>query len=85
MGEPISPRTLSCAGREPRGRKSRRRHCGKAIEAQPSSGQITPSMRPRRVASQTDSKEEDMADMGPRKEAATLGEGVETLTYGKAS
>ncbi len=33
MGEPISPHTLSCAGREPRGRKSRRRHCGKAIEA----------------------------------------------------
>jgi hypothetical protein len=41
---------LSCLREEwakPRGRKSRRRHCGKAIEAQPSCGQIASSMRPR--------------------------------------
>src|SRR5579871_2462517 len=30
---------------QPRGRKSRRRHCGKAIEAPPSCGQIKPSRR----------------------------------------
>jgi hypothetical protein len=33
---------------KPRGRKSQHRHCGKAIEAQPSCGQIASSMRPRR-------------------------------------
>ena len=38
--QPGSPRLR---GGKPRGRKSRRRHCGKAIEALPSCGPITPS------------------------------------------
>jgi hypothetical protein len=47
----MTAQQLSCLREEwakPRGRKSRCRHCGKAIEAQPSCGQIAPSMRPRR-------------------------------------
>src|SRR5258708_34352194 len=43
MGEPGSPRAWEARGGEPGGRKAHRRHCGKAIGAQPSGRQIKPS------------------------------------------
>src|SRR5262249_28527519 len=50
------------AGGKPRGRKSRCRHCGKAIEALPSCGQIKPSRgRARRAPDSL--MGEDMANM----------------------
>jgi hypothetical protein len=65
-----SPRALFLArGCEPRGRKSRRRHCGKAIEA-------PAVLRPDRAIDETASvmgqaaSGEDVANMGPPQEAA---------------
>src|SRR5712671_2607022 len=74
------PRALGARSGEPRGRKSHRRHCGKAIEA------CRPVARSRhqeaaRVACQTASQGEDVADMGPRKRPGFMGEGTETLAY----
>src|SRR5262252_10850969 len=71
-------------GGKPRGRKSRRRHCGKAIEA------CRPVARSRhqeaaRVARGTAAQGEDMADMGPCKSPGFKGEGTETLAYRKAA
>src|SRR6266481_6277436 len=67
---------------QPRVRKSRRRRCGKAIEA------CRPVARSRhqeaaRVARQTALQGEDVADMGPCKRRGSTGEGMETLAYGK--
>ncbi len=69
---------------QPRGRKSRRRHCGKAIEA------CRPVARSRhqeaaRVAPRTACQGEDVAGMGPCKRPGSTGEGTETLAYGKAA
>src|SRR5262249_18078650 len=79
--QPGSPRLR---GGKPRGRKSRRRHCGKAIEA------CRPVARSRhqeaaRVARRTAAQGEDMADMGPCKSPGFKGEGTETLAYRKAA
>jgi hypothetical protein len=79
--QPGSPRLW---GGKPRGRKSRRRHCGKAIEA------CRPVARSRhqeaaRVARQTACEEEDVADMGPCKRPGFTGEGTETLANRKAA
>ncbi len=78
--QPGSPRLR---GGKPRGRKSRRRHCGKAIEA------CRPAARSSheeaaRVARETASQGEDVAGMGPRKRSGATDEGTETLAYGKA-
>jgi hypothetical protein len=83
MGEPGRfPRTLSCAGGEPRGRKSRRRRCGKAIEAQPSCGQIVPSMRPRQSRARRASGRSH-GGLGPHKRRRSQGEGGNPA-HGKA-
>src|SRR5260370_1606148 len=68
---------------QPRGRKSRRRHCGKAIEA------CRPVARSRheeaaRVACQTALQGEDVAGIGPCKRSSSTGEGIETLAYRRA-
>src|SRR5262252_10446207 len=78
---PGSPRLR---GGKPRGRKSRRRYCGKAIEA------CRPVARSRhqeaaRVACQTAFQGEDVAGMGPCKRPGFTGEGTETLAYGQAA
>src|SRR5712692_6908077 len=68
---------------QPRGRKSRRRHCGKAIEALPSCGQITPSRgRAGRVPDSLARRRRGRH--GPRKRSGATDEGTETLAYGKA-
>src|SRR5216684_8750443 len=69
---------------QPRGRKSRRRHCGKAIEA---CRHVARSRHQEaaRVACQTACQGEDVADMGPCKRSSPTGEGTETLAYGKAA
>jgi len=57
---------LSCLARngpKPRGRKSRRRHCGKAIEALPSCGQRSSHQEAAWVARLTASVGEDVANM----------------------
>src|SRR6266478_8517435 len=79
--QPGSPRLR---GGKPRGRKSRRRHCGKAIEA------CRPVARSRhqeaaRVARQTAAQGEDMADIGPCKRPGSKGEGTEPLASRKAA
>jgi hypothetical protein len=78
---------LSCLREEwakPRGRKSQRRHCGKAIEAQPSCGQIASSMR---TASSRARRPlgRRRGTHGATQEPAPQSEKTETLAYGKAS
>ena len=85
MGEPVSPRALFLArGREPRGRKSRRRHCGKAIEAPAVLWPDHAIDETARVARQTASGGEDVVDMGPRKRRRSRGVETDTLAYRKA-
>ena len=72
-------------GREPRGRKSRRCHCGKAIEAPAVLWPDHAIDETARVARQTAFQGEDVADMGPRKRRRSWGEGTETLAYRKAA
>jgi hypothetical protein len=83
----MAAQRLSCLREEwakPRGRKSQRRHCGKAIEAQP-------SLWPDRVIDETASSRarrplgRRRGGHGATQEAASPGEKTETLTYGKAS
>src|SRR5579871_3498371 len=84
-GRASVPRALFLArGREPRGRKSRRRHCGKAIEAPAVLGPDHAIDETARVACQTAFRGEDVVDMGSRKRRRSRGEGTETLAYRKA-
>src|SRR6267154_709873 len=74
------PGLPALAGWQAQGKKVSPCHCGKAIEAR------RPVARSRheeaaRVARQTASQGEDVADMGPRKRPGSTGEGTETLAY----
>jgi hypothetical protein len=78
------PALFLARGREPRGRKSRSRHCGKMIEAQPSCSQITPSMRPHRSRARRPLGRRH-GGHGATQEVASLGKERKTPAYGKAS
>jgi hypothetical protein len=82
----MAGRRLSCLREEwakPRGRKSRRRHCGKAIEAQPSLWPDRVIDETAAVACQTACREKPCV-RGTAQEPATQSEKTETV-YGKAS
>ena len=79
-----SPRAWS-AGCKPRGRKSHRRRCDQAIEAQPSFGQIKPSERPRGSrAEQHPGRRRGGHQTAAHKRPGSSSEGKETLACRKA-